>query len=230
MAENTARRERQYRSTINRLKRENEELLTALEKAVASNDELTQALEQAQAEGEDVRAAVREGATRAVWEDAALKAGVLPELLDDLWKIDPPTIGEEAPDPKVIAAHLAKSLEDRPHVLKPPAEAEDDDDQADDEATETEEDEWGDGEPVTTKETPTALDLAPPVKAAKPAAPLSGRVGKPTKPATSEAAPKLTKGPGAGKGERDKPNERSSVDEIVDRDFAATGRTNAFKI
>lgn len=227
MAENTARRERQFRSTISRMKRENEELLAALEKAVASNDQLTEQLGQAQAEGEDVRAAVREGATRAVWEDAALKAGVLPELLDDLWKIDPPTIGEEAPDPKVIAAHLASSLKDRPHVLKPPAE--DDDDQAGNEATETEEDEWEEGEPVTTKETPTALDLAPPVKAPKPAAPLSGKVGKPAKPATTEA-PKLTKGPGAGKGERDKPNERSSVDEIVDRDFLATGRTNAFKI
>ena len=180
----------------------------------------------------DYETAIREGVTRAAWEEEAAKLGVDPKFFDDLWKLDAPELSDE-PDRKALAAHLAKSIEGRQVMLAAPG----DDDQG--EADETEEDEGGEpeeadgeGEGVAAgRKALSIYDVAPPRKAQEraqggPAAkPRPGRAEAPAKPTGG----KLTASAGASRGSRDS-QRRETVDDVVDREFAETGRTDDFRI
>ena len=179
----------------------------------------------------DYETAIREGVTRAAWEEEAAKLGVDPKFFDDLWKLDAPELSD-APDPKALAAHLAKSIEGRQVMLAAPGDDQEEAEETDDDEGPEEADEEGEGVGVSAgRKALSIYDVAPPRKAqerpqGKPAAkPQAGRADAAARPTGG----KLTPSAGSGRGSRDS-QRRETVDDVVDRDFAATGRTDDFRI
>lgn len=243
MSTSTARHERriaQYQHRHRDLSREVEQLRGDLEKALGLLDESRARDEQYETllgEFEQLHGAILEGSTRAAWEAEAKAAGVLPELLDDLWTIDPPEVTDE-PDPAKLREHLAKTIAARPFAVAPkeaPADAETetdtDDDQAEGEAAADDDD----ADPFDSPSKPKWVDLAPKVKGvespAPPAKPKAAPAPAPTpgKTAAKPPAPGLAKGPGAAKGGRDDHKPESLAD-YVERDFRESGRSDPFRI
>ena len=181
----------------------------------------------------DYETAIREGVTRAAWEEEAAKLGVDPKYFDDLWKLDAPELSDE-PDAKALAAHLAKSIEGRQVMLAAPS---DDDETEAEEPDEEEADSDDETEGATAGRKPMSIfDVAPPKKPAPgkaPGTPQDGPAAKP-RPGRAEAPAKpqggkLTASAGASRGSRDS-QRRETVDDVVDREFAETGRTDDFRI
>ena len=182
----------------------------------------------------DYETAIREGVTRAAWEEEAAKLGVDPKYFDDLWKLDAPELSDE-PDAKALAAHLAKSIEGRQVMLAAPSD--DDDETEAEEPDEEEADSDDETEGATAGRKPMSIfDVAPPKKPAPgkaPGTPQDGPAAKP-RPGRAEAPAKpqggkLTASAGASRGSRDS-QRRETVDDVVDREFAETGRTDDFRI
>jgi hypothetical protein len=147
--------------------------------------------------------ALNEHVHRQAFNAAAKDAGVDPAHLDDLWKLSPLEIGDDLPDDKAVAKHVKAAVKARPAMVKPAADA-----GADDDGDDGDDGQGGDEAGAT--EGAEAAGGAPP---AKPAA----------------APAKLSRGEGASRGGRDD-HKPQTLAQIVDSDFAATGRTDAFKI
>lgn len=236
-------REARFKRLLQQERRKNRQLTTALEQAV-EQIEVMGDYETLKAENEQLLSAITEGAYRAEFAAAAEKAGIDPRYIDDLWKVAPPEIDpEKDPDPKAMLKHVKEAAKGR-RVLKRDEDEEDDEDreeedQDDDETEDSEEEDDGislfdddddeSDEDEAPPMKPSSKATAKPAKgqpagkpAAKDAAPPKN--GKPSKP-----APKLTKGEGAGRGSRDD-HKADDFYTQVDKDFAATGRTDPYRI
>lgn len=222
-------RDARYKRRIQQLNRKINQLTEALSESLDTLESVGD-VEAIAKENEQLKAAMTEGAYRVAWEAAAEKAGVDPEYFDDLWRLAPPEMTDADPDPKKIAAHVKESIAGRKVLLA--ARDEDDDDEEGDQGDD--EEEKGDGDPFGyfsddddeeggAKAKPTGKPKAKTVPVAKPAA---KPTEKPEKPATK---PKLTDGEGARRGGRDASVNRDPF-AVIERDFAATGRSDPFKL
>lgn len=212
-------REARFKRLLQDKNRQIRELTEKLGEAVEYLEALPD-LDAITAENEQLRQAMTEGAYRAAWEEVAEAAGIDPEYFDDLWQLAPPEMDpEKDPDPKALKAHLAESVKGRKVYLQ----ARDDQAGDEDDRDEQEGDDQ-DGDPFGFFKNEIDEDGDP-------------AVGKPSRPpasrraegASAKPARQLQPGEGVRRGGRDAAPNRDPF-AIIDADFAATGRTDAFKL
>lgn len=210
---------RKYRAAFRKKSKELAQRDTLLDEFVAEHEELLESHNATKAELDGIKASKTTEAHRAEFDKQARKANVDPEYLDDLFRLADLDLDEEEPDPKDIAQAIRDAVKKRPYMIaqakkkgKDAEEEETDDDEDEDDS----EDDDSDVDDLADDEQDDEAPVAKPAKNAKAEADLSKEV-------------KLGKGEGAGRGSRAslKP---PSPDEQIDADFAATGRTDAFRI
>ncbi len=218
-------------------------------KLLASNKELTQTLdenlprlerlEEIENDLTELQGSMRAGTYREEFEKVYEKLGGDPADVDDAWELLKLDTKAETPDPKAIKAATRDFLKKKPKFLKP-ADDEEEEGEGDQAESSDEDDEDEDIRSV--------FQLAPKAKAkasdktktkgnAKPSlddeeddepAMTRGKAA-PKKPAGTQQSAKLERGEGAARGRRND-HRALTIDDVVDRDFAATGRTDAFRI
>lgn len=193
-----------YKRALKAEREKSRELAAALEEAIAYVESAPDATA-LEAELAKLREAMTEGAYRVAWEDAATKAGIDPERFDDLWRLSPPEMDpDQEPDPKALADHVKTSVASRKSFVKNAPEG---DDQADDEG----DGKADDGDPFRHFATAGKAD--------------GDGAGK----AKAKAVPALAASDGAARGGRDSGKAVNPFEQL-NRDFAATGRADAFKL
>lgn len=194
-----------YRAQLRQLKAENEELAAHLQGLIDENNTLRESapdVDSLTKERDDLKAQLAAHGHRRAFDEAAREAGIDPRRLDGMWKLAEYKAEGEA-DPRKIAEAVKATLKAHPYLK---GEAAADDDQADDDPADS---------------------LGKPLKGAR-----AAEGGKPTAESGKPklAAERLTPGEGAGKGASAATKPARTIQEIVDEDFAATGRQDAFKI
>jgi hypothetical protein len=206
---------RKYRAAFKKKSKELKERDTLLDELVEEHETLLESHSTAQEELGKVAASKKTEAYRKVFDEQAKKANVDPESFDDLFRLADLDIEEEEPDAKDIAQAIRDAVKKRPYMIvktkpkgKDTESDEDDEEGADDDDDEDSniDDDLGDEE--------QGDDEAPKPAKAK---------------LKAETAPKLGKGEGSSRGGR-APIKPPSADEVIDADFSATGRSDAFRI
>lgn len=227
--------EHKLRAAIRRLREEKAQLAASLNEAVGIIDEYEKQapeIESMRDQLEALHGTIREGTHRAAFDELAEEMRLDPEFSDivfDALKLD--TSGDE-PDAKSIKKALETFVKGKEKKLLIPEET---DAETDDE---DEGDAQGNDEPEASDESnilASIFNIAP--KAKTPAASkgntpatAKGNAQAESKPATKPTAPeKLSRGEGSSRGSRDD-HRVKTIEEQIDADFAATGRTDAFRI
>jgi hypothetical protein len=214
-SENNRRRAREYKrkyeaamAELAAITAERDEAFTALEEVTASHDELA-------TERDELTGKQKADAHRKAFDKLTSTMNVDPAHVDDLWTLLGLKTEGDKPDEAAIGKAIKDAVKKRPHMI---AKAKDDDEEEEEGNEKPEGDEaggQGDEEEGDDDEAPAPAKTKAP---AKPAGKLKG-----------EAPPKMERGEGNARGSRAKLTP-PSMDEIIDQDFEATGRTDAFKI